>query len=370
MTPNFSEQSLLELELETDNFAATADEEVLVFPASLNQQQMWVLAQMEPESAYYNDPITLHLHGPLNVAALQQSLNTIIERHAIWRTSFIALDGQPLQIIHPQLTLSLPLIDLQPLQPEHQEQEARRLATAQAKHPFDLTQAPLLRACLVRFSPTQHRLYLTLHHIIYDGISLYTIFLKELQLLYHAFCHQRPSPLPELSLQYADFAVWQRQWLDSQLLTPQMEYWQQQLADLPVLQLPTDRPHPAVRRFRGARAKVELSSQLSGQLKALSRQEGVTLFMTLMAAFKVLLYRYSGQEDLAVATVTSGRNRAEVSELIGCFVNTLVLRTDVSGSPSFQELLQRVKQVTLEAYANQEVPFEQVVQQLQPERKP
>jgi amino acid adenylation domain-containing protein len=339
-------------------------------PLSFSQQQMWLLAQMEPESAYYNDPITLRLHGPLNVTALEQSLNRIIERHAIWRTSFVTLDGQPLQVIHPHLTLPLPLIDLRSLEPEQQEQEARRLATAQAKQPFNLAQAPLLRACLVRFSPTEHRLYLTLHHIIYDGISLYTVFLKELGQLYDAFCTQQPSPLPELTLQYADFAVWQRQWLDSEMLTPQKEYWKQQLANLPVLQLPADRPQPVVRSFRGARTKVALSQQLSEQLKTFSRQQEVTLFMTLMAAFQVLLYRYSGQEDLAVATVTSGRNRVEVAELIGCFVNTLVLRTDLSGAPSFQEVVQRVRRVTLEAYANQELPFEQVVQQLQPERKP
>jgi amino acid adenylation domain-containing protein/thioester reductase-like protein len=375
MTLDFSQQSPLEsehplLEPEIEGISETADEEVLVFPASLNQQQMWLLAQMEPESAYYNDPITLRLHGPLNVTALEQSLNRIIERHAIWRTSFVTLDGQPLQVIHPHLTLPLPLIDLRSLEPEQQEQEARRLATAQAKQPFNLAQAPLLRACLVRFSPTEHRLYLTLHHIIYDGISLYTVFLKELGQLYDAFCTQQPSPLPELTLQYADFAVWQRQWLDSEMLTPQKEYWKQQLANLPVLQLPADRPQPVVRSFRGARTKVALSQQLSEQLKTFSRQQEVTLFMTLMAAFQVLLYRYSGQEDLAVATVTSGRNRVEVAELIGCFVNTLVLRTDLSGAPSFQEVVQRVRRVTLEAYANQELPFEQVVQQLQPERKP
>jgi amino acid adenylation domain-containing protein len=339
-------------------------------PLSFSQQQMWLLAQMEPDSAYYNDPITLRMHGCLNLNALHQSLNHIIERHAIWRTSFVALDGQPLQVVHPHLTLPLPLIDLQSLDPQEQEQEAQRLATAQARQPFDLTQAPLLRACLVRFSTTEHRLYLTLHHIIYDGVSLYRIFLKELHQVYQAFCHERPSPLPPLSLQYADFAVWQRQWFDSEVLTPQREYWQQRLADLPVLQLPTDRPQPLMRSFRGARTRVALSKELSEQLKALSRRQGVTPFMTLMAAFKVLLHRYSGQEDLAVATVTSGRNRAEVAELIGCFVNTLVLRTDVSGAPSFQEVLRRVRRVTLEAYANQDLPFEQVVQQVQPERKP
>ncbi|KAM3109729.1 non-ribosomal peptide synthetase family protein [Phormidesmis sp. 146-33] len=352
-----------------ENISSVIEEEVLVFPTSLAQQQMWLLAQLEPNSPYYNDTVTLHLTGSLNITVLEQSFNEILHRHAVWRTTFVAIEGEPLQIIHPPSPFKLSVVNLQSLPSHDQESEALRLATAQAERAFDLAQAPLLRATLVRLDATHHRLYLTLHHIVYDGVSLSNVFLKELADLYEAFSNGNPSPLADLTIQYADFADWQRQWLESGVLDPQIEYWKQQLEQVPVLQLPADRPRPAVRSLRGARHSVNLPQSLTEQLKALSRQEDVTLFMTLMAAFKTLLHRYTAQDDISVATVTAGRTQPELEPLIGCFVNTIVLRTDLSGSPSFREVLQREREVTIAAYSNQDVPFQTLVERLHPERQ-
>ena len=240
---------------------------------------------------------------------------------------------------------------------------------------FDLTTGPLLLATLMQLADEEYRLFLTFHHMIIDGVSLYSVFLTELAALYEAFSNNKPSlryaprtPLAELPVQYADFAVWQRQRFTGEILDRQLNYWKQQLADLPVLQLPYDRPRSTVQTFRGARQCLALSKNLTSALKALSRQEGVTLYMTLLAAFKTLLYRYTGSEDIVVGTVSAGRNRPEIEGLIGHFLNTLVLRTDLSGSPSFRQLLSRVREVTMGAYAHEDLPYLKLVQTLQPER--
>jgi amino acid adenylation domain-containing protein len=333
-------------------------------PLSFSQQQMWLLAQLEPNTPCYNDALTLRFTGLLNVVALEQSLNEIIRRHAIWRTKFVTIAGVPHQAIQPHSPVTLAVVDLRDHLRDQQEQAASQLATAQARHPFNLTETPLFRITLVQLGETEHRLYLTLHHIIYDGVSLYRVFLKELSALYDAFYAKQPSPLPELKVQYADFALWQRQELQSEKLQPQLGYWTKQLANLPTLQLPTDRPYPAIATSKGSQHCFSLPKRLTEQLKALSRQEGVTLFVTLMSALKLLLYRYTSQTDIPIATVTAGRTQPELEPLIGCFINTLVLRTDLSGLPSFRELLQRVRSVTLEAYANQDAPFQKVVEAL------
>jgi amino acid adenylation domain-containing protein len=345
----------------------TMEKEVFVFPTSFAQQRMWFLDQWVPGSPVYIIPLAVRLAGHLRVAALEHSLNEIVRRHEALRTTFSVMDGQPVQVITPQLSLSLPVIDLRALPETERETEVRRLATAEAQQPFDLTQGPLLRATLLRLGEHEQVLLLTLHHIVADGWSI-GILLRELVALYAAFCLGQPSPLPELPLQYADFAVWQRQWLQAERLEPLLAYWTRQLQELSLLELPTDRPRPAVQSYRGACQSLRLPYTLSNALNALSRREGVTLFMTLLAAFQTLLHRYTGQDDLVVGSPIAGRTRAETEGLIGFFVNTLVLRTDLSGNPTFRELLGRVRETALGAYAHQELPFERLVEELHAER--
>jgi amino acid adenylation domain-containing protein len=337
-------------------------------PLSWGQEQLWFLAQLEPDTPVYNEPCTIRFTGAINVDALSKALNEIIKRHESLRTRFITVDGQPVCAIAPPDTFNLTVVDLRVFPQELREAEALQIATKEAKLLFDLTTNPLLRATLMRLADFDYRLILTFHHIIIDGVSLYSVFLKELAALYEAFSTGRPSPLAPLPVQYADFAVWQRQWLTQEILESQLDYWKQQLADLPVLQLPYDHPRPKKGTFRGAKQCLVLSFDLTQALKTLSQQEGVTLYMTLLAAFKTLLYRYTGQDDIVVGTMSANRNRPELEWLIGYFLNTLVLRTDMSGTPSFRELLKRVRQVTLGAYAHEDLPFEKLVQTLQPER--
>jgi hypothetical protein len=324
---------------------------------------------MAPAVPLYNECVTVHLPGPLQATILEQSFNEILRRHEMWRTTFATVDGQPVQVIQSATMIPLPLIDLRGLPEEERETEALRLATEDAWRPFDLTHGPLLRARLMRLSEEDHRLFLTLPHIICDGVSIYNVFLPELAALYEAFSAGKPSPLPELPIQYTDYAQWQREWLQDGVLTEQLTYWRKQLAgDLPVLELPTDHPRPARQTFRGALQRVAIPKRLTEALKELSRREEVTLFMVLLAAFNVLLYRYTGQEDMLVGSVTASRHRSEIEKLLGFFMNTFVLRTDLSGNPSFRDLLGRVREVTLAACAHEQVPFELVVKDLQPER--
>ncbi len=333
-------------------------------PLSFAQQRFWFLNQLEPSNAAYNLTETIHLAGPLDVITLEQSLNEILQRHEVLRTFFTIVDGKPAQVISPSLTLSLPVINLE--LPEEQESEVLRLATEEAQRPFDLAQGPLMRVQLLRLAQ-QHVLILTVHHIAFDGWSL-DVFIQELTMLYEAFSIRKPSPLPNLPIQYADFAVWQRQWLKGEVLETQLAYWKQVCNNLPVLQLPTDRTRPPIQTYRGARQFLVLSKSLTEAIKVLGQHSGGTLFMTLLAAFKTLLYRYTGQEDILVGSPIAHRNRVETEALIGCLINTLALHTDLSGQPSFRELLGRVRQVALGAYTHQDMPFEKLVEELQPER--
>ena len=275
--------------------------------------------------------------------------------------------GEPVQIISPSLSLSLPVVDLTDIPEIDREEETRRLAKEEARRPFDLVQGPLMRVTLVRLGQEDHVLLLTLHHIVSDGWSMEVLH-RELSVLYKAFSSVQPSPLPDLPVQYADFAVWQRSWLQGEVLEKQLCYWTKQLENVPTLHLPTDRPRPAVQSFRGESRSIVFSKELTQQLKALSREHDVTLFMTLLAAFQTLLHRHTGQDDIVVGSFLANRNRTEIEGLIGFFVNTLVLRTDVSGNPMFTELLARVREMALGAYVHQDLPFEKLVEELKPGR--
>jgi amino acid adenylation domain-containing protein len=338
-------------------------------PLSFAQQQLWLLAQFVPDIPVYNEPLTIRLGGPIDIVVLEKSFNELLSRHEALRTTFITgKDGQPIQIISSTITWNLPVVDLSKFPASTREDEYIQLATQEAKRPFDLINGPLFRAMLLRLDETDYRLCLTLHHIIFDGVSLYNVLFPELATLYQAFTNREPSPLPELTIQYADYVLWQRQWLQGEVIETHLNYWQDQLANLPTLQLPTDRPRTALQTFQGARHCLSLSKELTEALKTFSKEEGVTLYITMLAAFKTLLYRYSGQGDFPVGTITAGRNHAELEELIGIFLNTLVLRTDLSGNPSFKELLKRVQKITLGAYAHENLPFEVLVKTLRPDR--
>jgi amino acid adenylation domain-containing protein len=337
-------------------------------PTSFAQQRLWFLSRLEPDSPAYNIPRPLRLQGALDVPALRQTFNTILARHDVLRGNFNLVDSQPVQMIAPRLEIDLPLIDLESLPDKDRELEVSRLAREDAQLPFDLTQAPLLRVSLLRLAEQEHVLLLTMHHIASDGWSI-GLFVKEMAAIYEAIVAARPVDLPGLPIQYADFARWQRKWLQGEALAELAGYWKDQLAGAPgVLDLAIARPRPAMQTMRGAHISRALSPALSAALVELSRREGVTLFMTLLAAFQTLLYRYSGQEDLVTGTPIAGRNRAETEGLIGFFVNSLPLRTDLSGNPRFRELLTRVKETALGAYAHQDLPFEKIVEAVQPER--
>ncbi|MBF1989859.1 non-ribosomal peptide synthetase [Fischerella thermalis] len=337
-------------------------------PLSFAQQRLWFFDQFEPGSPSYNLPRTVRLQGKLNIDALSASFNEIIKRHEILRTSFVISDGQPIQVISDFSNLELPVVDLQSIPLQEREAELYHLAKEEAQTGFDLTQAPLLRAKLLQLDAEEYVILLTLHHIVSDGWST-DILIREVAALYTAFSAGKPSPLPQLPLQYADFALWQQQWLEGEALKNQLAYWQQQLSgELPILQLPTDRPRPTVQTYAGKTLSFVLPKSLTEGLKTLSKQEGVTLFMTLLAAFKTLLYRYTNQTDILVGSPIANRNRAEIENLIGFFVNTLVLRSNLSGNPTFRDLLKQVREVALGAYTHQDLPFEKLVEEIQPER--
>ncbi len=342
-------------------------------PLSFAQQRLWFLYQLEPNNPFYNISAAARLTGAIDIPALEQTLNEIVRRHEALRTNFIVIDGQPVQIIKPSLTLNLPVIDLRSdprLLEEVGDVEGylNLLANQEAQKPFDLERDPLLRATLLQLDETEYVLLFTMHHIVSDGWSI-SVLIREVAAIYEAkLCHQ-PSPLPELPIQYPDFAVWQRQWLQGEVLQNQLSYWRKQLGDEPpALKLPTDRPRPTVESFRGASRSFCVSPELTAALKTLSNQENATLFMTLLAAYKTLLHRYTNQDDIAIGSGIANRNRAEIEGLIGFFVNTLVLRTDLGKNPTFREFLGRVREVTLSAYAHQDLPFEYLVEQLHPER--
>ncbi|MEH1944161.1 MAG: amino acid adenylation domain-containing protein [Nostoc sp.] len=351
-----------------------SSEEVFVFPASFAQQRLWFLDQLTPGNAIYSVPTVICLTGSLNLTAIEQAFNEIVRRHETLRTTFIVSDGQPLQAIPaesyanaPSLTIPLSILDLQQLPADEQEVKAKSIITAEIEHPFDLSSGPLLRVILLVLSETEHILLLNMHHIICDDWSM-GVLIRELGTLYAAFAQNQPSPLLELPLQYADFAHWQREWLQGEVLQTQLAYWREQLNGISILHLPTDKPRPAIQSYQGSTQFLELPLKLIDALEKLSQQEGTTLFMTLLAAFQTLLYRYTHQEDIAVGSPIANRNRSEIEGIIGFFVNSLVLRSNLSGNPSFRELLGRVREVTLGAYSHQDLPFEKLVEELHPER--
>ncbi len=337
-------------------------------PLSFAQQRLWFIAQLEPGSPLYNLPVALRVEGALDVAVLACCLTEIVRRHEVLRTVFPATEGAPVQVIQPAAPFVLPVVDLSGLPESRREALAHTLAGEEAGRPFDLAHGPLLRGMLLRLAEEDHVAALTLHHIASDGWSM-DLLVREAGTLYAAFAAGRPSPLPELPVQYADFAAWQHSWLHGEVLENEISFWRWQLADLPpLLEIPTDHPRPAVQSFRGASRPVRLPVELTQQVRDLSRREGATLFMVLLAGFQAVLARASGQEDLAVGTPVAGRNRVEIEGLIGFFVNTLVLRGSLTGEPSFRELLGRVRETSLAAHAHQDVPFERLVQELAPER--
>jgi hypothetical protein len=337
-------------------------------PLSFAQQRLWFLDQLEPDNVLYNIPIALRLSGTLNVDALEQSLNEVVRRHEILRTTFCAIDDEPMQVIAPCLQLVLPLVDLTDLPDEERTAAATRLIDAEGQQPFDLRAGPLLRARLIRLEPAEHILQLNQHHMVSDGWSM-GILLQELTSGYVAYASGNTPTLPPLAIQYGDYAVWQRQWLRGQVLEKQLAYWRAQLADAPpVLQLPTDRPRPERGSRSGASEPLEIGKNVTEALHELSRREGLTLFMTLLAAYLVPLCRYSGQHDVVVGTDLANRRTVETEALIGFFVNLIAVRTSLAGDPTFRQLLARVREVTLGAYAHQDVPFDKVVEELRPER--
>jgi amino acid adenylation domain-containing protein len=334
-------------------------------PLSFAQQRLWFLDQLEPDSPLYNIPQAFRLRGALKVEALRGTFEVLVTRHESLRTTFSIVDETPVQCIAEKGSFSMPVIDLTGLPEAGREVEAQRLAGEEFRRPFNLSQGPLLRVTLLRLGEKEHILLLVIHHIISDGWSM-GVLVKEMAALYEAFCVGNPSPLVELPIQYADFAHWQREWFQGEVLGAQVQYWKKQLGGtLPILELPTDRPRPAVQIYRGKRRSLAFSKDLSEGLKALSQREGVTLFMMLLAAFQTLLHRYTGQEDIIVGSPIANRNRLEIEGLIGFFVNTLVLRSDLSGNPPFRELLSRVREVALGAYGHQDLPFEKLVEELQ-----
>lgn len=334
---------------------------------SFAQQRLWFLDQLEP-GITYNMPTAYRLTGSLNITALEQSFSEIIRRHEALRTTFPSVDGQPSQVIAPSIALTLPIIDLGEPPETKREAIAQQIATEEAQQPFDLATGPLFRAKLLRLTEAKHMLLLNMHHIISDGWS-FDVFFRELAALYTAFSTDKPSPLPKLPIQYADFADWQHQWLQGEVLESQLNYWKQQLGgSLPILQLPTNYPRPPIQTYQGKYQSLELPLDLTEALKALSQQESVTLFMTLLSAFQTLLYRYSGQQDIVIGTPIAGRNQVETEGLIGFFVNTLAIRTNLSGNQSFRQLLSQVREVTLGAIDHQDLPLEKLIEELKPER--
>ncbi|MBD2096189.1 amino acid adenylation domain-containing protein [Trichocoleus sp. FACHB-591] len=347
--------------------ASNSQEELFVFPASFAQQRLWFLHQLVPENPFYNVSAAIRLQGNLHIGSLEQTLQEIGQRHEVLRTTFAVVEGELAQIISPNFHLPLPIVDLQATSAIARTEAAQRIAQEVSRRSFDLRMGPLFQAQLLQLEAADYILLLNFHHIVADGWSI-AVLIRELTTLYPAFLKRQPSPLPELPIQYADFAHWQREYLQGEVLASQLSYWRQQLQDLPELQLPTDYPRPVTPSYRGSAQQLELSPELTSAVESLSDRAGVSLFMTLLAAFQTLLYRYTGQTDIVVGSAIANRNRTELEDLIGFFVNSLVLRIDLSGNPMFDELLERVRQMTLAAYAHQEVPFEKLVEELQPER--
>jgi|GEM_PF-192527 len=339
-------------------------------PLSFSQQRLWLLDRLEPGSAAYNVPMPLRVRGPLDASALRAALGEVVRRHEVLRSRFPAPHGEPVLAIDPPTAFPLPAVDLVRLRPEDADAESRRLVHAETLRPFDLAAGPLVRASLVRLGAEDSVLLLAMHHGVSDAWSA-DVLAAELSELYGAFSRGEPSPLPELPVQYADFAAWQREWLSGDVLGGQLAWWRGRLAGAPpLLELPTDRPRVPLRDAPAATVDFVVPAATADALSALRAREGATLFMTYLAAWQALLARYAGQDDVVVGTPVAGRTRAETEGLIGFFVNTLVLRADVSRDPSFRALLGEVREGTLGAFANQDLPFERLVEEIHPDRTP
>ncbi|MDQ2975526.1 MAG: amino acid adenylation domain-containing protein [Acidobacteriota bacterium] len=373
-----AKRSLIELKLLKKKAAAGGPKVVISrrpegapAPLSYYQQGLWVLNQLMPNTALYHVPKAIRLTGKLDVSALQRSLDCIVTRHEALRTTFAVVDGAPLQIVNEMRRLEMPLIDLSHLGEAERETEAHRLLRVESRRTFDLCTGPLIRAVLLRLEEREHILLVTTHHIVTDGWSM-GVFHRELVSLYEAFSNGKPSPLAELQIQYPDYANWHRQWFQGDVYQSQLSFWKEQFkTQPPVLELPTDHPRPSIqahRAFRGTKRRLTLSRELTRQLRELCQKEEATLFMVLLAAYQVLLHRYTGEEDIVVGSPIAGRCLEETENLIGLFVNALALRSDLSGNPTFSELLARVKEVALGGYAHQDMPFELLVKELQPDR--
>ncbi len=359
------------LEQDPVGISVPSADESFVFPVSFAQGRLWLLSKLIADSSVYNIPMAVRLRGRLNVEALQKSFAALLERHEVLRASFQEEDGSPVQLITPPgaTPLSIPVVDLSGLSLEDALRKAHELARESAASPFDLTQGPLLRVSVLKLAEQDHVLTMTIHHIVYDGWSRGVLW-RDLSAYYQAFTDGVALSLPELEIQYPDYSVWQRDYLSGETLDKQLQYWKQHLSGAPArLELETDHPRPAMQTFNGTEYGLLIPAPVQEGLKELGRREGVTLFMTLVAAFNVLLARYAGQEDVVVGTPIAGRNRAEVENLIGFFVNTLPLRTDLTGNPAFRELLARVKESSLGAFAHQELPFERLVEELKLSRE-
>lgn len=338
-----------------------------IAPLSYAQERMWFLDQLYPGTPALNCDFAIRLRVAFNIAVLEQTLDEIVKRHEILRTTFREINGEAVQVIGLPLHVSVPLIDLSHLEAAEQEREAMRLSTEEARLPFDLTRGPLLRIKLLRLAPDDYYLLLTLHHIVADYSSM-LVFSEEVKALYTAYSLGLPSPLPELPIQYADFTIWQREQFQKGVLQSQLEYWRKQLADLPRLRLPTDRPHSPVATWEGAKLSIQLPVELLARLREIARQHDCTVFMLLLAAFQVLLFRYAGQNDVVVGVPIANRTPGGAEKLIGFFVNSLVMRARLHEGMSFRELLTKVRETVLEAFSNQDLPFERLVEELHPER--
>jgi hypothetical protein len=337
-------------------------------PVSFVQHRLWFLWQLDPDGSAYNIQQAVRIEGLLDLSLLRRALNEIVKRHEMLRTCFSSRDGQPRQQINGAHEVATPLIDLTSLCEQARDSEAMRAVNQIALVPFNLATGPLFRVCMIRLDYQHHIIVLSLHHIVSDGWSV-GILAREIAELYSAFSEGRQPRLAENPIQYADYAAWQRDWMQGEVLEKHLQYWSGRLSgSMPNLQLPADQARAAVQTYRGAVKNFLLPAELSRHLSALSRQNGASLFMVLLAAFKVLLHRYSGEEDIVVGSNITTRNRTELEGVIGCFVNNLVLRTDLSGNPSFREIIRRVREVCLGAYAYQDTPFERIVEEIQPER--
>ncbi|HZN08580.1 MAG TPA: condensation domain-containing protein, partial [Pyrinomonadaceae bacterium] len=344
-------------------------EDSYIFPLSFAQQRLWLLDRIAPGNPFYNIPLAIPIAAYLDLRALEKALNAIVARHESLRTTFRVVDNEPVQLVHPKLELTISITDLSSLSAAELRTREVELATAEARKPFDLEQGPLIRCGVIVRGWTDYILLITTHHIVSDGWSM-GIFMQELTVFYQSFCINYPIKLPDLPVQYPDFAVWQRDWLKGEVLETQLGYWREHLRDLPVLELPTDHPRPLYSSYKGSSYPVRLGYALSHQVRKFASSHGVTPFMVLLSVFAAVLQRYSGHEEIVIGIPVANRTRTELEGLIGFFVNSLVLRIDLKGDPSFSEIVDRVREVSLAAYAHQDLPFEKLVEELHPSRDP